>query len=96
MHSWTITAIDSAVALRQGTAPSLSQAWAEVFDAVTAQLAAGELDRYAIVVDDGPAALLIAGRTDDGHVDVPGACTAVAGMAVAASGWPLPSSRTPN
>jgi hypothetical protein len=59
------------------------------------QLTAGELDRCAIVVDGGPPALLIAGHTDDGQINLPEACAAVAGMAVAASGWPLPSSRTP-
>jgi hypothetical protein len=94
MHSWTITAIDSTAALRQGSAPTLSQAWAEVYDAVIDQLTAGELDRCAIVVDDGPPALLIAGHTDNGLIDLPGARAALAGMAVAASGWPLPSSRT--
>lgn len=94
MQSWKITAIDSTLALREGTAPSLADAWAEAFDAVMDQLTTGELDRCAIVVD-GPPALLIAGRTDDGHIDVPDTRAALAGMAVAASGWPLPSSRTP-
>lgn len=91
MQSWKITAIDSTAAVREGSAPTLSQAWAEVFDAVMDQLIAGKLDRCAIVVNDGPPALLIAGRTDDGHIDFPDARAAVAGIAVAASGWPLPS-----
>jgi hypothetical protein len=93
MHSWKITAIDSTDARREGTALSLSQAWAEAFDAVMEQLTIGALDRCAIVVNGGPPALLIAGRTDEGHVDLPDTRAAVAGIAVAASGWPLPSSR---
>lgn len=94
MQSWKITSIDSAVTLREGSAPSLSEAWAEAFDAVMDQLTAGNLDRCGIVVNDGPPALLIAGRTDDGTIDLPETRAAVAGIAVAASGWPLPNSRT--
>jgi hypothetical protein len=69
--TWKITTFDSALALTEGTAPSSAEAWAGAYDAVMDQLTAGHLDRCAIVVDDGPPALLIAGRTDDGRIDLP-------------------------
>jgi hypothetical protein len=90
MHSWTITAIDDSItALHQGPAPELAQAWASAVIAVMDGLAAGEFDRCAITVDDGPPALLIAGRSEDGHLDLPDASAAVQRLAVGASGWPF-------
>lgn len=89
MHSWTITAIGSTTALYEGSAPDLAQAWACAVHAVMDGLTAGEFDRCAVVVDDNPPALLIAGRTVDGHVDLPDARVAAGRLAVAASGWPF-------
>jgi hypothetical protein len=89
MHSWKITAIGSTTALRDGSAPDIGQAWAQAVFAVMDGLTAGWFDRCAIVVDDGPPALLIAGRTEDGQLDLPDACAAAARLAVAASGWPF-------
>jgi hypothetical protein len=96
MPTWKITTFDSTLTISEGTAASSADAWAEAYDAVMEQLTAGHLDQCAIAVDDGPPALLIAGRTDDGCLDLPATRTGLAGMAAAASGWPLPSSRTPS
>ena len=89
MQSWTITAFSSTIALREGTADDLPQAWAQAAAAVLDGLTVGEFDRCAIVVDDGPPALLIAGRGGDGQIDLDGAREAVQRMAVAGSDWPF-------
>jgi hypothetical protein len=96
MPTWKITTFDSTLMISDGTAPGLADAWAEAFDAVMDHLTAGEFDRCAIVVNDSPPALLIAGRTDDGRIDLLATRAGVADMVVAASGWPLPCSRTPS
>lgn len=89
MHTWKITAIGSTTALREGTAPDMAQAWARAVHAVMDGLTAGEFDRCAIVVDEGPPALLIAGRDEDGQLDLSDARAAAGRLAVAASGWPF-------
>ena len=90
MHSWTITVIDSTTVLHEGSAPDLAQAWARAVITVMDGLTASEFDRCAIVVDNGPPALLIAGRAEDGQLDLPDARAAAGRLAVAASGWPFP------
>jgi hypothetical protein len=89
MHSWKITTIDSGTTVSEGAAPNVAQAWRQAVTAVMNGLTAGEFDRCAVVVDDDPPALLIAGRTEDGDLDLPDARAAVGRMAVAASGWPF-------
>lgn len=89
MHRWTITAIDSTTVLYEASSPDLGQAWAGAVHAVMGGLAAGGFDRCAIVVDDSPPALLIAGRTEDGQVDLHDARAAAGRLAAAASGWPF-------
>lgn len=89
MQSWKITAIGETTGIREGSASVLAQAWAQAAAGVMDGLTAGEFDRCAIHVNEGPPALLITGRTEDGRLDLPDARAAVGRLAVAASGWPF-------
>jgi hypothetical protein len=89
MQAWRFTTVGTTEAIRHGTAQDLTAAWVQAAGAVMDGLAAGEFDRCAIVIADNPPALLIAGRNDQGELDLPDARAAVQRMAVDASGWPF-------
>jgi hypothetical protein len=89
MQTWKITAVGSTAAIRHGTAQDMTAAWGQAARAVIDGLAAGEFDRCAIIIADNPPALLFAGHTGNGRLNLPEARAALQRLAVAITGWPF-------
>lgn len=83
MPTWMITSLTATAPLRDGAAPTPTQAWKDAIDAAVGEVSAH--DGCVIVMDDVPA-VLVPGRTDDGRIDVPATRSAAERMAIAAIG----------
>ncbi len=95
MTSWTISRVEPPDELAGGTEASPALAWAA---AITEALLnfddGGGLDRCAITVDSNPA-LLVAGRTPSGELDLAATRAAAERMAAAVLVVPDPGATPP-
>lgn len=86
MPAWTITSTDSDVELRAGNAPTAPAAWDQAAAAALDELTRNsELVQCAATVG-GARALIVAGRTVTGELDLTATRAAVAQLVLAVTG----------